>query len=191
MAIGPLSWPLLLQSVRRHLAFFFILFSLGLSFAAVGGGMLWFADSGDGGVMFGGGLFALIGIGIIITAVVTNFSSIGYYYERALLRKYGANVDGEVLGVTQYNEPENEEEVLWLLRFRYAYVGRCHEGEAFLPDEKWLSQFGVGDWVPLRVLKPRPKYAEPRWRKWKKQLQRAGRWQAGPGEADSRPAGGG
>ncbi len=176
MAIGPLSWPLLLQSVRRHLAFFFILFFLGLPFAAVGIGLLWFADSSDWGAMFGAGLFALIGVAVMITAVVTNVSSIGYYYERALLRDHGTNVDGSVLTVVQYNTPEHEEETLWLLRFRYTCQGQPHEGDAFLPDEQWVDRLVAGNWVPLRALKPRPAHAEPRWRKWKNQLQREGRW---------------
>ncbi|WP_197468457.1 hypothetical protein, partial [Alcanivorax sp. HI0083] len=86
------------------------------------------------------------------------------------------NVDGVVLSVTQYNEPEDGEETLWLLRFRYSCHGEPHEGEAVLPDEEWMSRLGENDWAPLRALKPRPAYAEPRWRKWKNQLQREGRW---------------
>ena len=112
----------------------------------------------------------------MIMALVTSASSIGYYYERALLREHGTNVDGAVLSVTQYNEPEDGEETLWLLRFRYSCHGQSHEGEAVLPDEEWVSRLGESDWAPLRALKPRPAYAEPRWRKWKNQLQREGRW---------------
>ncbi len=179
MAIGPLSWPLLLQSVRQHFSLFFMLFFfLGLPFAAVGGGLLWFEGGDDWGAAFGGAFFALIGIGVMIMALVTSVSSIGYYYERALLREHGTNVDGAVLSVTQYNEPEAGEEMLWLLRFRYSCDGLSHEGEAFLPGEQWVDRLAPGGWVPLRALKPRPAYAEPRWRKWKNQLQREGRWSA-------------
>jgi len=177
MAIGPLSWPLLLQSARRHFSLFFMLFFfLGLPFAAVGVSLLWFGGGDDWGAAFGGAFFALVGIGVMIMALVTSVSSIGYYYERALLREHGANVDGAVLSVTQYNEPEGEEETLWLLRFRYTCHGKSHEGEAFLPDDEWVGRLDEGSWVPLRSLKPRPAYAEPRWRKWKNQLRREGRW---------------
>ncbi len=177
MAIWPLSWPLLLQSARRHFSLFFMLFFfLGLPFAAVGVGLLWFEGGDDWGAAFGGAFFALIGIWVMIMALVTSVSSIGYYYERALLREHGTNVDGSVLSVTQYNEPEDGEETLWLLRFRYSCHGQPHEGEAVLPDEEWVSRLGESDWAPLRALKPRPAYAEPRWRKWKNQLQREGRW---------------
>lgn len=177
MAFKPLSSSLLFQSLRKHLGFFSILFSLGLVFACAGSGLLiWAHTPGDWGLMLLASLFALIGFGVLIMAFVTTWSSVGYYYERALLKKYGINIDGRVLAVEPYHQPDDGEEPLWLMTFQYHHQGQQYEGGAMLPGEEWADKLPQQQWLPLRLLKPRPQVAEPRWRKLKNQLKLDGVW---------------
>ncbi|WP_286828033.1 hypothetical protein [Alcanivorax sp. UBA3183] len=177
MTLKPLSGVLLLQSLRKHLGFFCILFFMGLAFASVGVGLLvWAHSPGDWGLLLFASLFALIGFGVLIMAFVTTYSSVGYYYERALLKEYGINIDGRVVGVQQYNQPEDGEETLWLMTFEYHHQGLRYEVDAMLPGEQWADKLPQQQWLPLRFLKPRPQVAEPRWRKLKNQLKLDGVW---------------
>ena len=97
MTLKPLSGALLLQSLRKHLGIFFLMLFMGLAFGSVGVGLLvWGRSPGEWGLLLFASLFALIGFAVLIAAFVTTWSSVGYYYERALLKKYGINIDGRV-----------------------------------------------------------------------------------------------
>ncbi|MGJ3256693.1 MAG: hypothetical protein ACFE0K_10250 [Alcanivorax sp.] len=177
MTLKLLSGSLLLQSLRNHLGFFSILFFMGLAFASVGVGLLvWAYSPGDWGLLLFASLFALIGFGVLVMAFVTTCSSVGYYYERALLKKYGINIDGRVLTLQPYNQPEEGEETLWLMTFEYHHQGQEYQAETMLPGEEWADKLPQQQWLPLRLLKPRPQVAEPRWRKLKNQLKLDGVW---------------
>lgn len=177
MTLKPINGSLLFQALRNHLGFFFTLLVMGLAFACVGVGLLvWEHSLGDWGLLLFASLFALIGFGVLITAFVTTWSSVGYYYERALLKKYGINIDGRVLAVQQYNQSEDGEETLWLMTFEYHHQGQQYQADTMLPGEEWVDKLPRQQWLPLRLLKPRPQVAEPRWRKLKNQLKLDGVW---------------
>jgi len=177
MTLKPINGSLLFQALWNHLGFFFTLLVMGLAFACVGVGLLvWEYSPGDWGLLLFASLFALIGFAVLITAFVTTWSSVGYYYERALLKNYGINIDGRVLGVEQYNQPEDGEETLWLMTFEYHHQGQQYQSDTMLPGEEWADKLPRQQWLPLRLLKPRPQVAEPRWRKLKNQLKLDGAW---------------
>lgn len=177
MTLKPLSGALLLQSLRKHLGIFFLMLFMGLAFGSVGVGLLvWGRSPGEWGLLLFASLFALIGFAVLIAAFVTTWSSVGYYYERALLKKYGINIDGRVLAVQQYNQPEDKEETLWLMTFEYHHQGQQYQSDTMLPGAEWADKLPQQQWLPLRLLKPHPQVAEPRWRKLKNQLKLDGVW---------------
>lgn len=177
MTIKPLNSVLLFKSLRKHLGIFFLMLLMGLAFGSVGVGLLvWEHSPGDWGLLLFSSLFALIGFGVLVAAFVTTWSSVGYYYERALLKQYGINIDGRVLGVQQYNQPEDGEETLWLMSFEYHHQGQQYQAGTMLPGEEWADKLPQQQWLPLRLLRPRPQIAEPRWRKLKNQLKLDGVW---------------
>ncbi|MEE3319957.1 MAG: hypothetical protein VX258_04625 [Pseudomonadota bacterium] len=174
MSLTPLSWRLLFKAIHRHLVFFLIFFLLGGVSVAVGVVLFLYVDAG----IVGPGFCVLMGGGAMMIGVWTSFSSIGYYYERALLKEHGRNVDGQVVSLSQLTDGEHEDEPLWAVAFAYQVDGQRYESEAVLPNLAWVDNLQAAQWLPLRMLKPRPEVAEPRWRKMKNHLKREGQWQA-------------
>lgn len=118
--------------------------------------------------MIFGGLFALIGLFLFITAFVTTYSSIDYYYGLALLRKHGIEVDGVLTNkeaecefrqeYNHRNEPAGEGyyECNLLVEFDFQFNGENHSGAFYLSKVETFDKLREGDPVPLKVLRLDP-----------------------------------
>lgn len=161
------DWSLLWTAVKDNASSFFILLGIGLAFGLVGGGV--FADGfGEVGAMAFGGLFALIGLATFVTAFVTAHSSVSYYYDQALLRKYGVEVDGILTSKSpecqfhqEYdhnNNPKGEGYHLCnlLLEYDFQFNGRNYSGAYYLSQAGLFDKIREGDPVPLKVLRLDP-----------------------------------
>jgi hypothetical protein len=162
-----IDWSLLWSAVKDHTTFFFILLVMGLVFGLVGGVIL-YNGFGELGAMFIGGLFALIGLAMFIAAFVTTYSSISYYYDLALLRKHGMNVDAVLTkkeAQCQFhqeydhnNNPLGEGYHLCdlLVEFDFQFDGRNYAGAYYLGKAELFDKLREGDPLPLRVLRLDP-----------------------------------
>ncbi len=160
------DWPLLWSAVKDHAGSFFLLLSMGLLFASVGGGVF-FLGFGEWGAMLFGGFFVLIGLALFVYSFVSAHSSIGYYYGLALLRKYGMEVDGvltrkeaecELHQVLDSNNRVNGEyySCNLLVEFDYQFNGRNHSGAYYLNKADLFDKLREGDRLPLKVLRLDP-----------------------------------
>jgi hypothetical protein len=161
------DWSLLWTAVKDNASAFFILLVIGLAFGLVGGGI--FATGfGEVGAMAFGGLFALIGSATFVTAFVTAHSSVSYYYDQALLRKYGVEVDGILTSKStecqfhqeydQNNNPRGEGYHLCnlLVEYDFQFNGRNYSGAYYLSKAGLFDKLREGDPLPLKVLRLDP-----------------------------------
>lgn len=161
------DWPLLWTAVKDNASAFFILLGIGLAFGLVGGGI--FATGfGEVGAMAFGGLFALIGSATFVTAFVTAHSGVSYYYDQALLRKYGVEVDGILTSKStecqfhqEYdhnNNPMGEGYHLCnlLVEYDFQFNGRNYSGAYYLSKAGLFDKLREGDPLPLKVLRLDP-----------------------------------
>lgn len=161
------DWSLLWSAVKDHASFFFILLGMGLAFGLVGGGI--FATGfGQVGAMIFGGLFALIGLAMFVASFVTAHSSVSYYYDQALLRKYGVEVDGILTGKStecqfhqEYdhnNNPMGDGYYLCnlLVEYDFQFNGRNYSGAYYLSKAGLFDKLREGDPLPLKVLRLDP-----------------------------------
>lgn len=158
-----INWPLLWSAVKNHASFFFILLGMGLVFGLVGGG-IFIAGFGEVGAMIFGGLFALIGSAMFVAAFFTAHSSVSYYYDQALLRKYGVEVDGVLSSKSaecqfhqEYdhnNNPMGEGYYLCslLVEYDFQFNGRNCSGAYCLSKAGLIDKLREGDPLPLKVL---------------------------------------
>lgn len=164
---GTADWPLLRSAVKDHLGFFFTLLGMGLCFGVAGGGVF-YLGFGEWGAMIFGGVFALIGLALFISSFVTTYSSIGYYYEQALLRKHGVKVDGVLTrkeADCQFHQEYGSNVRLLgdgyyqcnlLIEFDYQFNGRDHRGAFYLNKAELFDKLKEGDSLPLKVLRLDP-----------------------------------
>lgn len=161
------DWSLLWSAVKDDSSSFFILLGIGLAFGLVGGGI--FATGfGEVGAMAFGGLFALIGSATSVTAFVSTYSSVSYYYDQALLRKHGVEVDGVLtskLAECQFhqeydhnNNPMGEGYYLCnlLVGYDFQFNGRNYSGAYYLSKAELFDKLREGDPLPLKVLRLDP-----------------------------------
>lgn len=161
---GTTDWPLLRAAVKDHLDFFFMLLGMGLVFGIVGGGVF-YLGFGEWGAMIFGAFFALIGLALFISSFVTAYSSISYYYEQALLRKHGVEVDGVLTRkeadcqfhqeYDKHNRPlgEGHYQCNLLVEFDFQVDGQNHSGAFYLSKLATFDKLREGDPVPLKVLR--------------------------------------
>lgn len=140
---------------------------MGLCFGVAGGGVF-YLGFGEWGAMIFGGFFALIGLALFISSFVTAYSSIGYYYEQALLRKHGVKVDGVLTrkeADCQFHQEYGRNGRLLgdgyyqcnlLIEFDYQFNGRDHSGAFYLNKAELFDKLKEGDSLPLRVLRLDP-----------------------------------
>lgn len=159
-----IDWELLWTAIKSELSTFFLLLGMGLAFGITGGGVF-YSSFGEWGPMIFGGLFALIGLAIFVSSFVVTYSSIGYYYGLALLRKHGVEVDGVLTQKTadcqfhqEYgnnNRPLGEGYHLCnlLVEFEFQFNGQNHNGAYYLNKLETFDKLEEGDPVPLKVLR--------------------------------------
>ncbi|GGC77070.1 hypothetical protein GCM10011362_27130 [Marinobacter halophilus] len=164
---GTTDWPLLWLAVKDNLGGFFTLLGMGLCFGVVGGGVF-YLGFGEWGAMIFGAFFALIGSFLFIYSFVATYSSIGYYYEQALLRKHGVEVDGVLIRKEAdcqfHQEYDNNNRPLGdgyyqcnlLVEFDFQFNGQDCSGAFYLNKAELFDKLNEGDPLPLKVLKLDP-----------------------------------
>ena len=158
------NWPLLWSAVKDNLDGFLIMLGMGVIFGVVGGGVF-YLGFGELGAMIPGGFFALLGLALFVSAFVTTYSGIGYYYGLAMLRKHGVDVDGILttkLADCQFHQDyDNNNRPMGegyhycnlLIEFDFQFNGRHYNGAFYLSKAKLFDKLQEGDPVPLKVLK--------------------------------------
>lgn len=164
---GTTDWPLLWSAVKDNLGDFFTLLGMGLCFGIVGGGVF-YSGFGEWGAMIFGAFFALIGLALFVFSFVATYSSIGYYYEQALLRKHGVEVDGILTRkeadcqfhqeYDKYNRPlgEGHYQCNLLVEFDFQFNGENCSGAFYLNKAELFDKLKEGDPMPLKVLRLDP-----------------------------------
>lgn len=182
MTVHPrIDFPLLKRVIGKHALIFGLMLGLGAMFACVGGTVIYFND--DLPSRIGGGLFLLLGVGVMGLACVTNISSISHYYSRGMLRKHGVDVVGSITGkrcedAIVYNRPTESTKVavgadrnLWV-DYAYRYGGHDYAGAFACEDPTLFAALQLEQHVPLRVLRHEPAVSHPRLRKLRHQTTR-------------------
>lgn len=161
-------------ALRQHTG----LLALGFAFLLGGWGLAWFgsdasADS-DWLLYIIGGAFSLPMVIILISLP----SSVSYYYEKSLAKKYGVDKTARVTGkrIDEYNYRakhgdfyEDMQEFDYIVEYGYTFFGE-HEGEFILEEKDVFDGIEVGDEIPIRVLSFRPQFSYPRRSTLAKQL---------------------
>ncbi len=78
---------LLLGALKKHLGIILLMSFMTLVFLGSGVAILYFAEGGE--MVFLGGFFSVIGAALLIANIIMNTSSVRYYYEGELGRRYG------------------------------------------------------------------------------------------------------
>ena len=78
---------LLFAALKKHLGIILLMSFMTLVFLGSGVAILYFAEGGE--MVFLGGFFSLIGAASLVANIIMNTSSVRYYYEGELGRKYG------------------------------------------------------------------------------------------------------
>ncbi|WP_100638444.1 DUF3592 domain-containing protein [Marinobacter salexigens] len=158
---------LLWTAIKDNRDIFFLMLGIGLICAVVGGGVF-YLGFGQWGAMVFGGFFALIGGFFSVYSFIATYSSISYYYEQALLRKHGVEVDGVLTRKTagcqfhqEYdnnNRPLGEGQYLCnlLVEFEFQFNGQKYSGAYYMNKLETFDKLQEGDPVPLKVLKLDP-----------------------------------
>lgn len=158
---------LLWTAIKDNLDIFFLMLGIGLICAIVGGGVF-YLGFGEWGAMIFGGLFALIGGFLSFYSFIATYSSISYYYEQALLRKHGVEVDGVLTQKTAdcqfYQDYDHNGRPLGegyhlcnlLVEFEFQFKGETYSGAYYLNKLETFDKLQEGDPVPLKVLKLDP-----------------------------------
>src|SRR5690554_1967857 len=158
---------LLWSAIKDHLNTFFLMLGIGLVFAVAGGGVF-YAAFGEWGAMFLSGLFLLIGLFLVGYSFIATYSSISYYYDLALLRKHGVEVEGVLTrkeadcqffqDYGHNNRPRGEGYYLCnlLVEFEFQINGEGHSGAYYLNKQDTFDKLQEADPIPLKVLKLDP-----------------------------------
>ena len=178
------DWALVSKALRQEATPFSIVVFIGLCFGSVGGFIL-FVDEGykDIGQLLFGGLFGVIGVASIIAAFVMSGSSAAYYYDQALLKKYGVDTNAVLIRKQaqchfhqqfDYRGRPLGEGVYCcelLLEFDYEFRDAVYRGSAYIGNAEVFDKVRVGDTIPLRVLSLDPLVKKVRERKLSNSLK--------------------
>ncbi|MGP4844567.1 DUF3592 domain-containing protein [Marinobacter sp. 1Y8] len=178
------DWALLFAALKNDAIPFSIILGMGLICGAVGAFVL-VVDEGyhDIGQLLGGGFFAAIGVAIVVTAFVTSWSSVGYYYHQALLRKHGVKVNAVLtrkeaqcqldVEYDRNNKPlgTGSYQCDLYLEFDFQFDGRNHSSAAFISKAEVFDKLKEGDQIPLIVLRMDPTTHKVRERKLSNNLK--------------------
>ncbi|MEJ2454287.1 MAG: hypothetical protein P8103_09050 [Candidatus Thiodiazotropha sp.] len=132
---------------------------------------IYFSMNAESGVDWSGvllGSIFLVPTTIMLYMVAT---STAYYYEKSLSKKYGVNLLGRVThkraedhSYTEGDSDREIEEIHYIIEFSYRYSG-MHESEFYVDSQECYARIKIGDEVPIRVLRFKPKAVYPRVRK--------------------------
>lgn len=95
--LKPFDGQLLWCAVKKNLGIFFLMLLMGSLFLTIGVvvGFCLVEESGWGGLVFAA-IFLISG-GLLVVSFVSTISSISYYYGKALIKKHGINLAGELV----------------------------------------------------------------------------------------------
>ncbi len=111
----------------------------------------------------------------------TLVESIAYYYEKNLIRKFGKNINGQV--ISKYKEENDlytddipgrrrkyDREIFYFIEYQYSYEGEDYQNAFVTENHHLYDKLEAGDAVPVRILKIKPSASDIRLRKLKKDL---------------------
>lgn len=177
----PLERKLMRAVLKQHAGIFLLLLCMSLIFAGIGAAVIYFKAAEDGGLYIFGGLFLLAGISIFIFNLISNYSSVQYYYEKGLLKQYGREVnatitdkrvdDAIVKNIPNSSDADTTTERDCIIAYSYVFGGKKYDAESFLDSQALFDQLEIGQRIPILVLPQQPETTYPRIKKLKAMLK--------------------
>lgn len=159
------------EALNKHLG----LVGIGLAFIVFGGFFMYLgyrADNGLGFMIFGG-TFIMISLAFMVFMLP---SSMAYYYEQALTKKYGSYTDAKVTnkriddyshstGSLQGSHAENVSEFMFVVEFQFGYQQKTYTSESFFNEKSTYEMITIGMDLPIQFLRTDPNIVTLRRRK--------------------------
>jgi hypothetical protein len=170
----PLDSALLKKITVDHLVSFLTLLVLGAVHIGFGCMAIYVINGTTAKIV--GCVFILAGTGVSIFNFYSTVSSIRYYYEKSLLKKYGREVLAKVTEkhIDEFFEKNNHSsstkrplaiERDYRIGFRYSFNGASYDSECFLNKQALYEILEIGQEIPILILPSKPDVAHPRIRK--------------------------
>lgn len=185
----PVDFALLKQVAGKHLVLFAMLLGFGV-FSVLASLLIfngWSDVSGYDRVvkLLLGGVFLCTGQFLIGFAFKSSFSSIGYYYEKGLLKRHGLNLNATLsrkartetditLDINRNTHHEHIDELELKVWFDFEFDGQRWQCADLINSEKLFEALSEGQTIPVRVLPWIPGSASVRQRALLNQLKREG-----------------
>lgn len=118
--------------------------------------LAWIYEEWEGCIFLG--LF----ISVLLVFASTLPSSFSYYYDRALVERYGINRVGIVTGkrIENYSMKDVDHSI-YIISYEYDY-GKKYSSEFILECEICYNKIDVGSDLPIQLVKVRPELVKPR-----------------------------
>ena len=155
------------NALKEHqgLIFLFFFFALFGSFFCV---LFWPFTKGGAWVPFLIGAFFVVFP--FVAGAMTLPSSLSYYYEKSLSKKYGKDATAIVTDKSAETNTFEEssgrdyyevEETTYCISYRYSFAGE-HEGAFYVENGDFYDKIEIGSKIPIRVLAFKPETSYPR-----------------------------
>lgn len=157
MANLPWHWPIMKKVLHKHLLLFLLLGIMGSICTTLGISGLMF---GDLHMQVIATIFALLpGLFILGFNLKSHYDSCMYYYEHALLKKYGKSVIATVTKKTidravERNKTSNETNLdILSITYQFTYLRKPYEGESTIDLQILFNAIQIGMKVPILTMK--------------------------------------
>ncbi|WGI20218.1 hypothetical protein [Amylibacter sp. IMCC11727] len=134
------------------------------TFMAAGALVVWAAPVLDDAwfVYAFGWLFILFPLGMMVWTMP---SSLMFYYEKQVVKKYGRSAEAVVTDI--YDEVLDENVTLYYVEYEFTYKSAQHSGKFYVDEHKLVARMRVGDNVPIKFLAFDPSQSDVRMRSLK------------------------
>ncbi|MFP2997570.1 hypothetical protein ABN763_16755 [Spongiivirga sp. MCCC 1A20706] len=94
-------------------------------------------------------------------------SSLRYYYEKALIKKYGAFGNGiitklEIEDHSYIDDEKSIEQFHYGIGYSFEYLNNTYEGFFYVYHKECFEKLAIGDTIPIKFLKTKPEKSFPR-----------------------------
>jgi hypothetical protein len=180
----PLDLAILKQVLNKHALIFLLLLLMSAIFCAFGFGFLYF--SSELAAKIGGGIFAVLGIFLLLFNFATNFNSVKYYYEHGLLKKHGIEVLAIITNKNQEDyvpKQDTDDEIRTTdadierelrIEYRYIYQSINCIGNGLFNIQSVFDGLEIGEKIPIMILPQKPSINLPRMTKIASLVKRKG-----------------
>jgi hypothetical protein len=180
----PLDLSILKQVLSKHSGLFLALLLMSAIFCAFGFGFLFLFPELVAKIC--GGIFAAVGIFLLLFNFATNFNSVNYYYQHGLLKKYGIEVLAIITNKSQQDyvpkqdddddrpmtDADIERELI--IEYSYIYQGVKYDRAGEFSNQAVFDGLAIGEKIPVMILPQRPNVNLPRMTKIASQVKRKG-----------------